>query len=106
MRAQFVRGQEPKDSMEIGVDAKVSKFLEKISQDYQLDPGSQNYLGYINVWEDSFYSVEMKEGFEIFVNTWPRYKFLMDKFNLKLGINVEKPEIEETVFYPTFRTNQ
>jgi hypothetical protein len=95
MRAQFVRGQEPKKSMGIGIDARVEKFLESIASDYQLDPDSEGYLGFINVYEDGFYNEDEAEGFREFVNTWPKYRPMMERFGLDVEDN---PDIEETVF--------
>jgi hypothetical protein len=101
MRAKFIRGQDPKKSMDIGIDAKVYKFLKEISEDYRLNPEDSNYLGFINVYADGFYDKEQKEGFIIFVQTWPKYKPLMNRLGLSLGSH-EKPDIEETVFVPSY----
>lgn len=96
MRAHFIRGQNPKHSMEIGVE-RVYKFLENLSKDYQLDPNDERYLGYINVYEDGFMDVDEKEGFRIFVETWPRFEKVMHDFGLDLN---HEPDIEETMFLP------
>lgn len=96
MRAQFVRGQNPKYSMEIGVE-RVYKFLENLSKDYQLDPNDERYLGYINVYEDGFMDEDIKEGFRIFVETWPRFQRMMYDFGLDIN---QEPDIEETMFLP------
>lgn len=96
MRAQFIRGQNPKHSMEIGVE-RVYKFLEDLSKDYQLDPKDERYLGYINVYEDGFMDEDTKEGFRIFVETWPRFQKMMYQFGLDTN---QEPDIEETIFLP------
>lgn len=95
MRAQFVRGMEPKEALGLRPDLKVKKFLTEIKSDFQLDPKDDRYLGFINVYEDSFMNVETQEGFKIFVETWPKYEKMMNEIGLDTE---ERPDLEETVF--------
>jgi hypothetical protein len=95
MRAKFIRGQDPKKAMEIGTDPNVWEFLREISEDYQLNPKDDGYLGYVIVFEEGFYDVKKEEGFKEFVRTWPRYKYLLDKLGLEVQ---DPPRFDETIF--------
>ena len=95
MKAQFVRGMEPKEALGLRPEAKVKKFLTEIKGDFQLDPKDDRYLGFLNVYADGFMDTKTEEGFIIFVETWPKYEQMM----YEIGLDTEeRPDLEETVF--------
>jgi len=95
----FERGQDPMKSMDIGKHSKrqlVLDFLINVSKDFQLDKNDPNYMGFLNVYKDSFMNQNIKDGFIEFVNTWPKYK--NDLYSIGLDIEENIPSLEETVF--------
>jgi len=98
--SNFERGLKPKEAMRIGETWQtnlVKIFLNNLKNDYQLDVSDDRYLGFINVYEDGFVNQNMKDAFKIFVDTWPKYKKLMEEIGLELPEQF-KPDIEETLF--------
>lgn len=96
MRARFIRGQDPRKSMQLGIDPNVLEFLKELAEDDQMNPDSENYyLGYAIVYGEGFYNEKKQEGFREFIRTWPKYKYILDE----LGLDVEEPpSFEETIF--------
>ena len=47
-------------------------------------------------YDDEFKSRDLEDGFEEFVNSWPKYQELLNK--LGLDIKDKKPNIKETIF--------
>ena len=95
----FERGLDPKKSMGTGKYAEqnlVEKLLKQLKADFQLDKNDDRYLGFINVYEDGFMDQDSKDAFKIFVDTWPKYKELMEEIGLT--IPELEPDIEETLF--------
>jgi len=97
----FERGQDPKDSMSIGVNANVMKFLQWVRNDFQLDKDHVDYFGYINLGYTGgkdyiFKDPEMQDGYERFVKDYKRYLPTMKEMGLYL---TNKPDIEETIIH-------
>lgn len=95
----FERGQDPKDSMRIGINANVMKFLQWVKNDFQLNKDHPDYFGYINLGytggEDYiFKDPEMQDGYERFVKDYKKYLPIMKEMGLYI---TSKPDIEETI---------
>lgn len=71
---------EPIDEMQLAL-----AFIKNIVNDEQLDRMSNNYEGFINVFEDGFGDPKIRRGFLMFL----KYKTEFDNILRTLGLTVE-----------------
>jgi hypothetical protein len=95
---KFEEESDPLDDMKIGTHWKEKlaiKFLNWVNKDYQMDPNSSDYWGYVNIGIIGLSDPELREGFTEYVHNWTKYRKALKDLNIQIS---RVPDIMETIF--------
>ncbi len=79
----------------VTIESQVFNLLTSIKNDTQLDPKHEDYLGFVNCFEDGFINLYDEEAFIDLVTRPKYYACLMNMFNLTTESGFD---LDETIF--------